>query len=116
MRDECHVIKTDAGRARFLITVSRVPLCASPLAVAPQAPLSMGFFKQEYWSELPFPPPRVLPDPGIESTSVSPALQADSLPTEPSGKVKKLQKKLLIILNIHSLVKALVVYEEHTVT
>ena len=55
--------------------------------VARQAPLSMGFLRQEYWSGLPFPPPGDLPDPGIEPTSpVSPALQADSLPTEPSGK------------------------------
>ena len=43
--------------------------------VAHQAPLSMGFFRQEYWSGLPFPSPRDLPDPGIELASViSPAL------------------------------------------
>ena len=41
----------------------------------------MGFSRQEYWSGLPFPPPGDLPDPGTEP--VSPALQADSLPTEP---------------------------------
>ena len=40
----------------------------------------MGFPRQEYWSGLPFPSPGDLPDPGIQS--VSPALQADSLPTE----------------------------------
>ena len=51
--------------------------------VACQASLSMEFFRQEYWNGLPFPPPEDLPDPEIES--VSPALQADSLPTEPSG-------------------------------
>ena len=45
--------------------------------VAHQAPLFMGFLRQEYWSRLPCPPPRDLPDPGIES--VSSALQADSL-------------------------------------
>ena len=44
----------------------------------------MGFCRQEYWSGLPCPPPGDLPDPGIESTS--PALQEDSLPTEPPGK------------------------------
>ena len=55
--------------------------------VARQAPLSMGFFSQEYWSGLPFPPPVDLPNPGIKpESSVSPALQADSLPAEPSGK------------------------------
>ena len=44
---------------------------------AHQAPLSMGFPRQEYWSGLPFPSPEDLPDPGVELTS--PALQADSL-------------------------------------
>ena len=43
----------------------------------------MGFSKQEYWGGLPFPPPGDLPDPGIELWS--PALQADSLPTDPPG-------------------------------
>ena len=48
---------------------------------------SMGFSRQEHWSGLSFPPPGNLPDPGIEFLSpVSPALQADSLPLEPSGK------------------------------
>ena len=51
-----------------------------PWTVACQAPLSVGFSRQEYWSELPFPSPEDLPDPGIELRS--PALQADSLPTE----------------------------------
>ena len=51
-------------------------------------PLPKGFSKKEYWSGLPFASPGDLPnDPGLESTSpVSPALQADSLSTEPSGK------------------------------
>jgi len=43
-----------------------------------------GFSRQEYWSGLPFPPPGDLPDPGIKPRS--PALQADSLPSEPPGK------------------------------
>jgi len=47
----------------------------------------MEFSRQEYWSRLPYPPPPDLPDPGIKPTSpVSPALQADPLPTEPPGK------------------------------
>ena len=55
--------------------------------VARQASLSMGFFRQEYWSGLPFPTPGDLPDPRIKPTSPeSPALQADSLPAEPPGK------------------------------
>ena len=44
----------------------------------------MGFSRQEYWSGLPFPSPGDLPDPGIEPRS--PALQADTLPSEPPGK------------------------------
>ena len=52
----------------------------TPWTVAHQAPLSMGFPRQEYWSGLPFPSPGDLPDPGIEPSY--PALQADSLPTE----------------------------------
>ena len=54
--------------------------------MAHQAPLSMGFSRQEYWSGLPFPSPGDLPDPGMELGS--PALQADSLPIELSGKPK----------------------------
>ena len=53
----------------------------------PRALLSMGFSRQEWWSGLPYAPPGDLPDPGIRLSSPdSPALQADSLPTEPSGK------------------------------
>ena len=48
-----------------------------------QAPLSMEFSRQEYWSGLPCPPPGDLPDPGIKAGS--PVLQADSLPAEPPG-------------------------------
>ena len=50
---------------------------ATPWTIAYQAPLSMGFPRQEYWSVLPFPSLGDLPDPGIEP--VSPALQMDSL-------------------------------------
>ena len=52
-----------------------------------QAPLSMGFSRQEYWSGLPFLFPGDLPDPGIEPGSLT--LQADSLPSEPPGKPDK---------------------------
>ena len=56
----------------------------TPLTVAHQAPLSVGFSRQEFWSGLPFPSLGDLPNSGIEPGSH--ALQADSLPTEPSGK------------------------------
>ena len=62
-----------------LVAKSR-PTLAIPWTVACQAPLSMGFSRQEYWSGLPFPPLGDLPDPGIKAGS--PALQGDYLPTE----------------------------------
>ena len=61
----------------------------TPWTIAHQAPLSMEFSRQEYWSGLPFPSQRDLPDPGIEPGS--PALQADSLPSEPLGMSKLLK-------------------------
>ena len=58
-------------------SLSRVRLFVTPWTVAHQAPLSMGFSRQEYWSGLPFPPPGGLPDPGIKPRS--PALETDAL-------------------------------------
>ena len=67
--------------------LSRVRLFVTAWTVALQAPLSVGFSRQEYWSGLPFPPPRALPDPGMEPGSpVFPALTGGSFPTVPSGK------------------------------
>ena len=67
---------------------SHVWLFVTPRAVADQAPLSIGFSRQEYWSGLPFPSLGYLPDPGTEHLSpASPMLQADSLPTEPPEKL-----------------------------
>ena len=63
----------------MLVTHSCPTLC-DPWTVAPQAPLSMGFSRQEYWSGLPSPSAGDFPDPGIEPGSL--ALQADSLPSE----------------------------------
>ena len=57
---------------------------ATPWTAALQAPLSMGFSRQEYWSGLLLPSPGDLPNPGIKPRS--PALQIDSFPTEPPGK------------------------------
>ena len=54
---------------------SRVQFCATLWTAARQAPLSLGFFRQEYWSGLPCPPPGDLPNPGIKPASLtSPAL------------------------------------------
>ena len=66
-----------------LVTKS-CPTLATPWTVARQAPLSMGFSRQEYWSGLPFPSPGDLPNPGIEP--VSPAWQVDSLPLTHQGR------------------------------
>ena len=73
-----------SSHASQVKSLSRVRLFATPWTVACQAPLSMGFSRQEYWNGLPFPSPGDFLDPGIESGS--PALQADSLPSEPPGK------------------------------
>ena len=66
---------------------SPVRLSVTPWTVDLQAPLSMGFSRQEYWSGLPCPPPGDLPNPGIKPRS--PAFQADSLPSVPPGKAKE---------------------------
>ena len=60
------------------------PTLVMPWTIVHQAPLSMGFSRQEYWRGLPFPPPGDLAHPGIETRS--PALQADLLPSKPPGK------------------------------
>ena len=70
--------------ARVLNRFSCVQLFATLWTIAHQAPLSMGFSRQEYWSGLPFFAPGNFPDPGIEPRST--ALQVDSLPAEPPGK------------------------------
>ena len=61
-------------------SLSRVQLFATPWTIVYQASPSMGFSRQEYWNGVPLPSPGVLPDPGIEPGS--PALQADTLPSE----------------------------------
>ena len=65
------------------------PTLATPWSISCQAPMSMGFPRQEYWSGLLFPPPGDLSDQGIEPESPAlPALQVNTLPTEPLGKPK----------------------------
>ena len=70
------LIQSDGGS----LVAKSCPTLSTPWAIALQAPLSMGFSRQEYWSGLPFPSPGDLPSPGQEPGS--PALQADSLLTE----------------------------------
>ena len=71
----------------------------TPWTVACQAPLSMEFSRQEYWSGLPFPPPGNLPDPWIKPES--PALQADALLSELLGK-PLFQTPILTSLKLYS--------------
>ena len=64
-----------------MLVTQLCPTLCDPTDCSRQAPLSMEFSREEYWSALPFPPPGDLPDPGIEPSS--PVLQADSLPSDP---------------------------------
>ena len=69
----------------------------TPWTVARLAPLSMEFSRQEYWSGLPYPPPGDLPDPGIKPTSL--ALQADSLPFEPTWEAPWEKDHFILVMN-----------------
>ena len=80
-------ICTFIGKGKVKVkSLSRVQLFVTPWTVTYQALRSMGFSRQEYWSGLPFPSPGDLPNPGIEPRS--PALQTDTLPSEPLGKLR----------------------------
>ena len=69
------------------VVLSRVRIFATPWTAARQAPLSMEFSTQNYWSGLPFPTPGYLPNPGIEPKSLaSPALTSRVFTTVPPGK------------------------------
>ena len=70
---------------------------AAPWTVACQVPLSMGFLRQEYWSELPFPTLRNLPAPGIEPAS--PTLAGRFFTTEPPGKSMKTHITLFLFMH-----------------
>ena len=73
-------------------------LFVTPWTVAHQAPLSVGFSRQEYWSELPCSPPGDLPNLGIEPRS--PTWQADSLSSEPPGRMKEESEKASLKFNL----------------
>ena len=73
-----HLVYLGSGGGGGELVAKLCLTLAIPWTVAHQAPLSMGFPRQQYWSELPFPAPGDLPNPGIKLTS--PVLNADSLP------------------------------------
>ena len=82
-RRQFKMASSRSGSRRVKVkSFSHVRLFATPWTIAYQAPPSMGFSKQEYWSGLPFPSPGDLPNPGFKPRS--PALQADALPCEAS--------------------------------
>ena len=103
----------------MLSNFSRVQLFTALWTAAHQDSLSMGFSRQEYWSGLPCPPPRDLPDPGIKPTSsASPALQADTLPLchwealysglmllEPSAESRSLDYQLFLKQSPHCVLR-----------
>ena len=75
------------------------PTLATPWTVAHQAPLSMGFSRQVYWSGLPCPPPGNLPDPGTEPTLFCVLIwQVDSLPVMPPGKPRDVNSLVKIFI------------------
>ena len=91
-------------------SLNRVRLFVTPWTVTHQAPLSMGFSRQGYWSGLPFPPPGNLPDPGIEPVSpASPSLAGRLFTSEATGEVplihdmeaKRLLCSLPVISHMH---------------
>ena len=81
--NERNLSGTTKGKERKVKLFSHVQLFATPWTVAYQAPPSMGFSRQGFWSGLPFPSPGDLPDPGIKLGP--PTLQADALPSKPQG-------------------------------
>ena len=91
--------------ARTLSHFSQVRLFAILWTIALQAPLSMGFSRQEYRNGLPYPPPGDLPNSGIEPTSsASPALQPDSSPVSHQGRplcfIPNIYYRTLYVLNM----------------
>ena len=89
----------------LLSRFSHVQLFATLWTVAHQAPLSMGFSRKEYWSELPCHPPGDLPHPGIEPTSLLLHWQVGSLPLVPPGKPLHALLLLLLLLSRFSRVR-----------
>ena len=83
-RDEGGRLSEPERKKVKMKSLSRLRLFATPWTLTCQAPLSVGFSRQEYWSGLPFSSPGDLPHPAIEPGS--PALRADALPCEPPGK------------------------------
>ena len=85
-------------------SLSCVQLSATLWTASYQAPLSMGFFRQEYWSELPFPSPEDLPDPGIKPALLMSAAVAGGFFTASATQEAHFSKSELSFKNSHSLI------------
>ena len=93
VRGQGRTAGTDKPTLSRVCVLSHVRLCATPWTVAHQAPLSMGFSRQEHWSGVQFPSPGDFPNPGIEP--MSPALAGRFFTTEPHGKPMNVYEALL---------------------
>ena len=97
-------VKAKSEEVKVLVT-QLCPTLGDLLIVARQAPLSVEFSRQEYWSQLPFPFPKDIPDLGMKPESS--ALQVDSLPSQPPKsllmRVKEEREKAGLKLNIKKL-------------
>ena len=101
-RYKCEDLKGyELESACMLSWFNRVRLFVTLWTVVHKAPLFMGFSRQEYWSELPCPPPRNLPNPGLEPSSLtSPELAGRFFPTSSTWEAHKL-KQWFSNINVH---------------
>ena len=90
-KSSCVMCICECAFVSLYICAQSCPFFTSPWTVASQVPLSMGLSQQEYWSELPFPPPGELPDPGIKPES--PVLAGGFFTTEQPGKKTRINKE-----------------------
>ena len=112
--DSFHITGALTHKLRFscvcvYLSFSRVQLLATPWTIACQAPLSMGFSKQEHWRGLPFPSPGDLPNSGIEFRS--PILQVDSLPSEPSRYLTSIYRSPIFSVPVETFDRKILVYK-----
>ena len=95
----CVCVCVWCGHARVLSHFSHIQLFVTLWTIVRQAPLSMGFSRQEYWSELPFPPPGDLPDPGTEPTFFMSAYVGRWVITSATWKAPRIQQYISYIIS-----------------
>ena len=115
-----YILKNDLispkASVKVLVTQLCPILCRPPWTVALQAPLSMGFSRQEYWSGLPCPSPGDLPDPRMEPGS--PALQKDSLLSKSPRKLQYLKRfvQYIVLAESHGFFSLLPLIKKNLLT